>query len=85
MFIDGVMLHLEKRSFEHFERSFLEKTFYFAYLLTKRDRVPTKGGYTPPRGGIPTHGQNGGVNGGVYTPRKLMVNQKWPNLTYFEA
>ena len=39
MFIDGVILHLEKRSFEHFEISFLEKTFYFAYLLTKRENL----------------------------------------------
>ena len=39
MFIDGVILHLEKRSFEHFEISFVEKTFYFAYLLTKRKNL----------------------------------------------
>ena len=39
MFIDGVILHLEKRSFEHFEIIFLEKTFYFAYLLTKRENL----------------------------------------------
>ena len=28
-----------KRSFEHFEISFLEKAFYLAYLLTKRDNL----------------------------------------------
>ena len=39
MFIDGVILHSEKRSFEHFEISFLEKTVYFAYLLTKRENL----------------------------------------------
>ena len=39
IFIDGVILHLEKRSFEHFEISFLEKTFYFAYPLTKRENL----------------------------------------------
>ena len=39
MFIDGVILYLEKRSFEHFEISFLKKTFYFAYLLTKRENL----------------------------------------------
>ena len=28
-----------KRSYEHFEISFLEKTFYFAYLLTNRKNL----------------------------------------------
>ena len=40
-----------------------------------KHRVPSKGGYTPPRGGITPHGQNGGVNGGVYTPDKLAANK----------
>ena len=29
----------KKRSFEHFEISFLKKKFYFAYLLTKRKKI----------------------------------------------
>ena len=39
MFIDGVVLHLERRLFEHFDSSFLKKTFYFTYLLTKRKKL----------------------------------------------
>ena len=39
IFIDGVILHLEIRSFEPFEITFLKKSFYFAYLLTKRENL----------------------------------------------
>ena len=42
--------------------------------MCSTSRVTTKGGYTPPRGGIAPHGQNGGVNGGYLPPYKLAVN-----------
>ena len=37
--IDGVILYLGKRLFEPFKITFLEKTLYFAYLLTKRKKL----------------------------------------------
>ena len=39
IFICGVILYLGKRLFEPFKITFLEKTLYFAYLLTKRKKL----------------------------------------------
>ena len=39
IFIHGIILCLGKRLFELLEITFLEKTLYFAYLLTKRENL----------------------------------------------
>ena len=39
MLIDGDILYLEKRSFEHFKITFLEKTLYFINVLTQRNNL----------------------------------------------
>ena len=42
IFICGVILYLGKRLFEPLEITFLKKTFYFAYLLTKEKNWATQ-------------------------------------------